>query len=111
MGHPHLRSRLDPKRERPRWHGHAIQLRRWTGGGSQRQQCVLIFQGSLTQILEWIKRKPAVKRGRIWIEDVAEPAHIDYRHTRSGHRDLLDTWASAMFGMFLSLRYVESISD
>lgn len=64
------------------WRGHAIQLRRLRSKINKRRinkSHYIVFQGSLTQILEWLKRTDIIRDGRFWIEDIAEPARIIHK--------------------------------
>lgn len=61
--------------DRPRWHGHAVQLKRLTASG----RIVLVFQGCSTTCRAYatsLRRKHNFIRAGLWIEDLAEPARV-----------------------------------
>ena len=58
------------------WHGHAAVLRRISSTGTVNT----MFRGSVTQCLKWYHHNVRRRNGRVWIEDVSEPAVLGLRH-------------------------------
>lgn len=67
-----------------RWHGHQVQLKRLTPAG----KISVLFIGSATQCLTyWARHKHRMKQnGRVYIDDVKEPALLRRRPARRESR-------------------------
>ena len=66
------------------WHGHAVELRRISPNGL----VTTLFRGSLTQCQHWYQRNVRRRNGRVWIEDVSEPALFGLVGGRYGRKVL-----------------------